>query len=78
MAVKITKRATNDGARYSISGLNYNQLFRIKNALLEEEEKLKRIASELSEQGGKAMSADFEKYAKETHEVYVAANLGCV
>jgi hypothetical protein len=45
MAVKVTKRTTSEGVRYSISGLTFSQLFRIKNAMYAEEKKMKEIAS---------------------------------
>ncbi len=78
MAVKVTKRATNDGARYSISGLTFSQLFRIKNAMFDHEEKMKAIADQCAKEGDLAMSREFKEYARDAHDVFTAANDGCV
>ena len=78
MAIKVTKRATNDGARYSISGLTFSQLFRIKNAMFDHEEKMKTVAEEMASIGTPAMRREFEGYAKDAHEVAVVANDACI
>lgn len=78
MAVKVTKRTTKDGARYSISGLTFAQLFRIKNAMSECEKKMKAIADECVQEGSLAMAREFKDYAKDAHEVFIAANDGCI
>ncbi len=77
MAVKVTKRTTSEGARYSISGLTFSQLFRIKNAMYAEEKKMKEIASELLAHS-EPMGKEFEGYAQDAHEVFIAANEGCI
>ncbi len=73
MAVKVTKRQTANGPRYSITGLTFNQLFRIKNAMFEEEKRMKAIATEYPD-----MQKEFEEYAKDAHEVAIAVNNGCI
>lgn len=70
MAIKVTKRATNDGPRYAISGLTFNQAFRIKNAMVDCEKKMKEIAAELQHPAAKE---DFEQFARDAHEVFIAA-----
>ena len=76
MAVKVTKRTTNDGVRYSISGLTFSQLFRIKNGMFEEERRMKETATHF--EGAPWFKKEFEGYAKDAHEVAIAANEGCV
>lgn len=71
MAIKVTKRATNDGARYSISGLTLDQMFRIKQAMLECDEKMNGIAAnECAE--CTPMQKYFEGFARDAHEVFMA------
>lgn len=71
MAIKVTKRATNEGACYSISGLTFNQIFRIKQAMLDCEEKMKGIAAnECAEYP--PMQKDFEGFARDAHDVFMA------
>lgn len=76
MAIKVTKRATNDGVRYSISGLTFAQLFRIKNGMFEEERRMKETSTRF--EGAPWFKKEFEGYAKDAHEVAVAANNGCI
>ena len=76
MAIKVTKRTTNEGARYSISGLTFNQLFRIKNGMFEEERRMKETSTRF--EGAPWFKKEFEGYAKDAHEVAVAANNGCI
>ena len=64
--VKVTKRATNEGARYSISGLTFDQIFRIKHAMYNEESKMKGLAAICP-----AMN-EYKGYAKDAHDVFVA------
>ena len=78
MAIKVTKRATNDGARYSISGLTFDQLFRIRQAMCAEEEKMKGIASQLWTRNDSIGGKAFNDNAKAAHEVFIAANNGCI
>ena len=78
MAVKVTKRQTANGTRYSISGLTFAQLFRVKNAMYDCEEKMKAIAEDCVKAGELAMAREFKDYAKDAHEVFTAANNGCV
>ena len=78
MAIKVTKRATNDGARYSISGLTFSQLFRIKNAMAEEERRMSKIADDFVQEKSLAWAREFKEYAKDAHEVFIAANDGCI
>ena len=75
MAVKVTKRQT--GPRYSISGLTFGQLFRIKTAMFEEEKRMKAIADQCVKEGDLAMAREFKDYAKDAHEVAIAASDGC-
>lgn len=77
MSVKVAKRATNDGPRYSISGLTFGQLFRIKNAMAEEERRMNKIADDFVQEKDLAWAREFKEYAKEAHEVFIAANNGC-
>lgn len=72
MSIKVTKRATADGARYSISGLTYGQIFRIKHAMYHEEERMKFVAGDCAEKGGLSMAADFKDFAKDAREVFTA------
>ena len=78
MAIKVTKRATNDGARYSISGLTFSQLFRIKSAMAEEERRMSKIADDFVQEKSLAWAREFKEYAKDAHEVFIAANDGCI
>lgn len=75
MAVKVTKRATNDGPSYSISGLTFDQMFRIKNAMLAEAEKMKAI-SEGEVKDIPQMKADFERFAEDARAVARAVSSG--
>lgn len=77
MAVKVTKRQTSDGPRYSISGLTFGQLFRIKNAMAEEERRMNKIADDFVQEKNLAWARTFKEYAKEAHEVFIAAADGC-
>ena len=77
MAIKVTRRATNDGSRYSISGLTFSQLFRIKNAMAEEERRMNKIADDFVQEKNLAWAREFKEYAKDAHEVFIAANDGC-
>ena len=74
MAVKVTKRTTSDGPRYSISGLTYEHLYRIKLAMIDCEEKIKKIAAEMHHPAAKE---NFEQFARDAHEVSVAVQHGC-
>lgn len=78
MSVKVTKRQTADGPRYSITGLTFGQLFRIKNAMAEEEMRMNKIADDFVQDKNLAWARRFKEYAKEAHEVFIAANDGCV
>ena len=75
MALEVTKRATNDGDRYSIYGLTFDQMFRIKNALYAEAEKMKAI-SENEVKDIPQMRSDFLRYAEDARTVAEAVNLG--
>ena len=77
MAIKVTKRATNDGARYSISGLTFSQLFRIKNAMAEEEKRMNKIADDFARNNRPGWEKEFRGYAKNAHDVFIAVNDGC-
>lgn len=74
MSVKVTKRTTRNGPRYSISRLTYEQLYRIKCAMIDCEKKMKEIAAELQHPAAKE---DFEQFARDAHEVSVAVQHGC-
>ena len=78
MAVKLTKRTTNDGVRYSLSGLTFAQLYRIKNAMFDCENKMKAIADDFVEAKNLAMARMFRDYASDAHEVAMAASEGCI
>lgn len=75
MTIKVTKRATNDGPSYSISGLTFDQMFRIKNAMLAEAERMKAI-SEGEVKDIPQMKADFERFAEDARAVARAVNSG--
>ena len=75
MAVKVTKRTTNEGVRYSISGLTFDQMFRIKNAMYAEAKKMKAIA-EGEMQDYARLQEEFKQYAKDALSVAEAVNLG--
>lgn len=76
MAIKVTKRTTPEGPRYSISGLTYGQLFRIKHAMLHEEERLEGIiVNELAEHP--RMQEEFQEFKHDAHDVFVAVCNGC-
>ena len=76
MAIKVTKRATNKGPRYSISGLTFDQMFRIKNAMYAEAEKMKAI-SQGEVKDIPQMKADFERFAEDARTVATAVS-GCI
>ena len=76
MALEVTKRATNDGDRYSISGLTFNQMFRIKNAMYAEAEKMKAISEEMASIGTPMMQREFVGYAEDARTVADAVNVG--
>ena len=78
MAVKVSKKDTSNGVRYSISGLTFSQLYRIKNAMAEEERKMKKIADGFVQEKNLAWARQFKDYEKDAHEVFIAANDGCV
>ena len=62
---------TNDGLRYSIFGLTFDQIFRIKQAMADCERKMKGIAAnECAERP--TMQKDFEGFARDAHEVFMA------
>lgn len=71
MAVKVTKRQTNDGLRYSISGLTFDQIFRVKLAMADCEKKMKGIAANECAKCP-PMQKDFEGFARDAHEVFMA------
>ena len=73
MAIKVTKRATTDGPRYSISGLTFDQMFRIKSAMYAEEEKMKAI-SQGEAKDIPQMKADFERFAGDARAVATAVH----
>lgn len=75
MAIKVTRRATNDGSRYSISGLTFDQMFRIKTAMYAEAEKMKAI-SEGEVKDIPQMKEDFERFAEDARAVARAVNSG--
>lgn len=75
MAIKVTKRATNEGPRYSISGLTFDQMFRIKNAMYAEAEKMKAI-SQGEVKDIPQMKADFDRFAEDARAVAGAVNAG--
>ena len=75
MAIKVTRRAANDGSRYSISGLTFDQMFRIKSAMYAEAEKMKAI-SEGEVKDIPQMKADFERFAEDALAVARAVGSG--
>lgn len=71
MAIKVTKRTTNEGLRYSISGLTFGQMFRIKHAMYEHAERLEGvIKNDLAEH--EQMRKMFEGYKQEALDVFNA------
>ena len=74
MAIIVTKRATNDGARYSISGLTFSQIFRIKQAMLDCEEKMKGIAANECANHPR-MQNDFVRFARDARDVFNAISV---
>lgn len=75
MAIKVTRRATNDGTSYSIFGLTFDQMFRIKSAMYAEAEKMKAI-SEGEVKDIPQMKADFERFAEDALAVARAVGSG--
>lgn len=75
MAVRVIKRTTNEGVRYSISGLTFDQMFRIKNAMYAEAEKMKAISEEFSTEDEK-MGKEFERFSKDALAVAEAVSIG--
>lgn len=73
--IKVTKRATNDGPRYAISGLNFYQMSRIKSAMYAEADKMKAI-SENEVKDIPQMKADFEQFAEDARAVAKAVASG--
>ena len=76
MAVKVTKRTTNHEARYSITGLTFDQLFRVKNAMFNEAEKMKEYVNEMEDNA--MLRKQFEGYQRDAEEVYEAAVRGLI
>jgi len=76
MGIKVTKRTTNDGVRYSISGLTFDQMFRIKNAMYAEAEKMKAISEEMASCDERQMQKDFERFAQDALAVAGAVSTG--
>jgi antitoxin component YwqK of YwqJK toxin-antitoxin module len=74
MEIKVTRRTSNDGVYYSISNLTFEQIFRIKHAMFDAEEKMKGISKEWFEKGQLAYARDFKNYAKDAHDVFVAVS----
>ncbi len=72
MEIKVTKRTTNDGVRYSISGLTFDQMFRIKSAMFAEAEKMKAISEEMASVGTPQIQREFVGFAKDARTVAVA------
>lgn len=73
--IKVTKRATNNGPRYAISGLTFDQIFRIKSAMYAEADKMKAI-SENEVKDIPQMKADFERFAEDARAVAKAVASG--
>lgn len=75
MAIRVTKRTTNDGVRYSIYGLTYNQIFRIKLAMYDCAEKMKGyVENELAD--SPQMQRDFEGFRGDALDVFNAVSNG--
>lgn len=73
MPIKVTKRHSGEyGCTYSISGLTFAQAFRIKNAMVDCEKKMKEISDEWKNEGNLAMAREFRDFAKDAHEVFMA------
>ena len=72
MSVKVAKRDTNEGPRYSISGLTFAQAFRIKNAMVDCEKKMKEISDECKNERNIAIAKKFRDFAKDAHKVFMA------
>ena len=75
---KVTKRQTRNGVSYSLSGLTFSQLFRIKSAMAEEEKRMNEIANDFVREKSLAWAREFKEYARDAHEVFIAACDGCV
>lgn len=73
MAIRVTKRTANDGVRYSISGLTFGQIFRIKHAMYEHADRLKGvIKNDLSEDRLLRLRQEFEEFAQDALDVFNA------
>jgi len=73
MAIKVTKRHVGEReCTYSISGLTFAQAFRIKNAMVDCEKKMKEISDEWKEAGNLAMAKDFRDYAGDARAIFNA------
>ena len=70
MAVKVTRLDSNDGPKYSISGLTFDQMVRIKNAMYAEADKMKEVCDIPD------MKADFERFAEDALAVARAVSSG--
>ena len=71
MAIRINRQQTYDGRRYTITGLTFDQLFRIKHAMLAEAEKMRAI-SQGEAKDDPHMKARFEEFAADARAVAVA------
>lgn len=70
MAIKISQHSTNNGARFTITGLTFEQLFRIKQGMYREAEQMKNISED------KAlppfMQGEFKRFSQDATDVFDA------
>ncbi len=67
---KITKRAVYGGTRYSISGLTFGEMFRIKRAMDHDATRLKGIADECREENHVHLAAKFDEEAEVSQNLF--------
>lgn len=67
---KITKRAVYGGTRYSIYGLTFGEIFRIKQAMAYETTRLKEIADECRENNHVHLAAKFDDEAAVSQHLF--------
>lgn len=67
---KITKRAVYGGTRYSISGLTFGEMFRIKQAMYYDATRLKEIADGARQNTYVNLAAKFDEEAEVTQKLF--------
>ena len=75
MSIKVSAKASATGTVYTISGLSFGQMFRIKQGLYWESQRMEKIAAGFKEDKNLAWARLFKDYAKEARAVAEAVSL---